>query len=614
MDGLLFLLTVPFGLLLPGFFLGRLLGARDPLVSGFVLSVALLFQTVFWYQVFAVPIRFGSVFAALATVTGIAAGLWWRQQRRRAAAIPEAMSVSRRPWPWWVCGAVGVVALGLFLFRLVLVPIHGPDTFIRWDFLARRLLEFGHLSYYPPCAAPDFGVYFLAEAIPPLVSATYFWTYAALGQPLAAVTAVPVMLQAACLLWLCYKLAEAEFGASAGLLAVGALVSSERFTWGVAMGQETGYTALALAATLYFIATSRPRRATAAAVLAGAATAIGALAREYGWAFLVCGMLLIWWRRLGWRYLVLYAATALVLALPWYVRTWVLTGNPFYSLPVGNLFPVNRVYADILRAYAERMSLSRQSGAQLALLATQALRYSVLPLTAGLLAAVWYARRHGWLLACAAVTAGVWAYSVQYTAGPYYSMRVLTPTLFVLAVTAGGGLAAVARAWPPGRWALLVSVGLLAAWGALYAALYPAMPGFTPWRDWPACFLREHSNIPADPLLREAVVGKLPRDFRVLTDDAYAGVELADTGVRAVPVWSPEVAFLFDDHLPPVEVRRRLLARKIRAVLYYPNSVNTSYLERHAFYAQDRQNWAVLAQTPGWVLYDLAVSPPTPGP
>ena len=89
----------------------------------------------------------------------------------------------------------------------------------------------------------------------------------------------------------------------------------------------------------------------------------------------------------------------------------------------------------------------------------------------------------------------------------------------------------------------------------------------------------------------------------MLSDSAYLHAALIDEGVEVVPVWSPEVRFIFTS--PPEESERRLHALRIDSVAYYQNSLNTRYLTAASpLYASMGQRWRIAAQIPG-VLFIL---------
>src|SRR5690606_27064692 len=87
-------------------------------------------------------------------------------------------------------------------------------------------------------------------------------------------------------------------------------------------------------------------------IWAGVAAGAGALAREYGIAFVGFGALTLFTRQgLTPRHWVEYFVASSVTALPWYMRNWIVTGNPLYSHTLGGLFPgnpVNSEYFDVI--------------------------------------------------------------------------------------------------------------------------------------------------------------------------------------------------------------------------------------------------------------------------
>ena len=94
----------------------------------------------------------------------------------------------------------------------------------------------------------------------------------------------------------------------------------------------------------------------------------------------------------------------------------------------------------------------------------------------------------------------------------------------------------------------------------------------------------------------------------MLSDSAHLHAALIDKGIEVVPVWSPEVRFLFT--LPPEEAERQLRALHIGNVAYYPRSLNTRYLvSASRFYAALPQRWRIRAQVPG-TLYILVPANP----
>lgn len=597
MSALVFAAAILLGFLLPGYLVSRI--ARSPcwFVSTVVFSVLALFQVVFWLQVCGLPLRFQTVGGALAAIC-LALLALHRLAGGAELKLPRP-GLSGRQWAWVV---PGIALTGLLAYRLVKAPLMGPDTLFRWDFLARQMLALGNFSSYPPRQAADYAFYFFPDGFSPLVSATYFWVYAALGRPEPAATTVPVLLQAGAVLLVVYTLGRELFSRAAGIYAVCLLASAVLFLWGILMGQETGYTALSLGSALFFIARAQEEDARGAMILAGGSAALGALARDYGGIFVACGAAAILWRKLGWRSLAVYTGTALALCGPWYLRSWVLTGNPLYSNEFGNLFPVNPVHAAILRENAAAFALARLPARGLQEAWETVRAGAPLPVLAGLLG-VGRARRHPDLLFSLVLVGLTWVYATGSSSGIPYSMRMLTPALLILALLGGEVLSRAASAAPLWRRPVSVAAGGCVAFGICFTALYPIAPSAAALRDAPRLLTESYPSSGTE--YRKRFGPRLAPGARVLSDNAYAHAALSGTGVEVVPVWSPEVSFVFDPALSPREVRGQLLLRGIGWVLYSGRVVNARYLDRQPFYAFDRGQWLPVESVNDWTLFQL---------
>jgi hypothetical protein len=98
--------------------------------------------------------------------------------------------------------------------------------------------------------------------------------------------------------------------------------------------------------------------------------------------------------------------------------------------------------------------------------------------------------------------------------------------------------------------------------------------------------------------LADQLAKTLPPHARVLSDNAYLFSALRDSGIDVVPVWSPEVSFLFS--VPPEEAARRLDSLGIRTVGYYRESLNTGYLASSSpFYASLPRSARPVAEAEG---------------
>jgi hypothetical protein len=145
----------------------------------------------------------------------------------------------------------------------------------------------------------------------------------------------------------------------AGVLAV--ILAASPLYSSVVLGQETGLTALSIAATIYFVVIDRQPGDLPAMVSAGLAAALCALSREYGWIAVIAGIIALLWRRHPLKQVIVFGAVAAAAAAPWYVRNWILAGNPFYSLKFLG-FAVNPVHDSIMRFYSASLGVEHWTG------------------------------------------------------------------------------------------------------------------------------------------------------------------------------------------------------------------------------------------------------------
>jgi hypothetical protein len=137
------------------------------------------------------------------------------------------------------------------------------------------------------------------------------------------------------------------------------------------------------------------------------------------------------------------------------------------------------------------------------------------------------------------------------------------------------------------------------SWTAAHGAFYPNSPLDVPLDQWPQHAFR-HVAEPGEFKIADQLARLLPAGSRVLSDSANLHAALIDKGVEVVPVWSPEVRFLFSSSAE--ESERQLRALHIGSVAYYDQSLNTRYLAATSpFYATLPQRWRVLAVAPGVV-------------
>lgn len=619
---------LPLGLFLPGFFLARALRLRMKLAAALPLSLLVLFHCVFWLGVFHVPITLWTGLGALLPATGAA---FWLASRRLPGKTPERDAASWKALPQkpasrkaitqkgvpqkaaplekeparsldrldfaMLIGAAFVCAV--LLARTAISPSLGPDTTFRWDFLARQILDQRSFHFYPPLTPADFSVYFYPDGIPPLIPFANWWIYAAVGRYLPPLTSLFIAAQFACTLALVYGTAAALWSRRAGVLAAALLAGCPLYFNSVALGQETGLTALSLIAMLYSLVAETAPESWYASAAGGLMAALCALSREYGWAAAAVGIAVLLWRRRPVKSVGVFAGVAIAAASPWYVRNWIVAGNPLYSLRFLG-FHVNPIHDAILQYYRHTLTPLEWTPSALGAVALSLLFMAPAQVFAGIPGAAGRLRNYGYLGLAAVVFVAIWIQSTGYTSGGMgYSLRVLSPVWAVLSLAAAAMLVSLTR---NARLALVAVIVGLECWTACYGILYPADPRTLPLDKWAGQAFR---TVPSgtDFQIRDQLAAMLRPGAKILSDSAYLHAAMIDKGVTVVPVWSPEVRFLFS--AAPADADRALAALGISSVAVYPRSLNTDYLRAASpFYATVADRWKVRAQVPG-VVYIL---------
>ena len=582
------------GLLLPGYLLGRIVRSSAPWLSAFLGSAVLLFYLVLALDACRVPLGPPSLAVGLAVLNGLLFLL--ARHSPVTAALVQAQAASRAEHPprprrsfpqgsdrlWLLAAGLGLASIAV---RAVVEPLSGWDNLFRWDFLARQMLHLGTLSFYPPVTAGDFRHYGWCDGIAPVVPIQNFWTYLSAGQTATLATAPRVVGEAALLFYGVGRLARGLWGERAAWPARAALATSALLLWGVAMGQETGLTALTLVAMFVFLDEHGRSGARADLFWAGLAAGTGALSREYGLAWPVIGLAALAWTgglRAGWK---VFAASAVLVGAPWYLRNWILTGNPLYSHDLAGLFPTNAVYVEYMRLVPHHNGIL----VNLDLLPSILLLLVTCSGLVGGLAAwgAWQGRRPAIpLVVGVAVVGAIWFWTMGQTSGGwYYSTRVLTPALALAAALAGAALVRMT-----GWLKRIAACGLLLFAGdAAFRSLHlpnnphPSLPVFfsSQWRELGRAMAARNALPWWDALAARAgasgIVVEHPTDFTLL----------AERGAHAIPLTSPEVAFLFDDRLPFAEALARCRQANVRFFILPDITLQTEALvPNHAFFRQ----------------------------
>lgn len=568
-------LAVLFGMFLPGFFFACALRTSQRGLAGVTLSLPILFSIFMGLNAAGVDIRFGSVAAVLGTITAIAAACAWRWG-------------TRTQWPScklgkleWICLLVASLSLLLLAIRAWYQPLAGFDTLFRWNRLAETIVQHGHFHYYPPRADAHYAIYTYTDGMAPLTQICYAWIYLCVGHADPRMTLPFVLMQYGALLFAIFAIGRQLGGRGAGWAGVLVAISSPLFFWTVVMGQETALIAISALVMLVFLL--HPQRNQQHVLLAGTAAAIAALARDYGGAVFACGFLICLCQRRAPRKTAIFASAGLLLFCSWYLRNMWLTGNPFYSLGVGNLFPVNPVHAAITGAYAEPFGFRSNPG-----LASYAIKLlllvATLPVFVGLPALLWRRRELTPIALLVIAIFALWISSVSKTSGGlYYSMRVLSPALALLAIAAGWALAH----WRRRKLAILL-LGCFVLLGLLRATVVPASLLGTHPKHWRALALTPRLGGSEYMGVTTAIAGSA----RILTSDLFSPVVLArDSRIEPIVIWSPQVRVLFDPAIDAVTADAQLQARGIDYVLQVEDEADLPWLRSFPFFRDQLPNW-----------------------
>jgi hypothetical protein len=574
------------GLLMPGALLARALRVPVGVATSFAGSAAALYATVLALQLCGVPISLGTMAAGLGIVC-LVARLVRGGTGRELTSTPSLLSRAGLRHAlglfggWTPLYALFWIAV---LLRVWHAPLNGPDIEFRWGWLAEQMLARGSLDFYPPRSAADFFDYFWAESIPPGAAALHAWAFACAGGAKAAWTIPATLLQIVALHEVLWRAAQ-HFGQErAARCACLAAAACPLLTWAVLLGQETGLTALALAGLAWALIAWRNNHGGGWAALAGGFALLGASAREYGLVFPVlgaAGLLAFHADRKSW----LQFSPVALLAFVWPLRTWLLTGNPFHSLAVGNVFPVNARFIAWVEAEAATLSVHWPDAA----------RYLVQLAPAALFGWGWLvvtALRRGraawWGLAATATLLALWAMSVRFTnGGLFYSLRVAAPALALGCLATGEALAATAWAQRRVTWLAPALLGVLVLANLRPTLALPQGHARAPWREWPAF---AHQPELASGLRDDVVVivararAALPagEPVVVLADSPGFQRRFAPTGIDVVPLWSPQADWLFDLALPADAARRAWRDSGVRFVVVAKFQPNLDFFNRHS--------------------------------
>jgi hypothetical protein len=597
------------GLFGTGYFLARFFRSKSPTLLAFPLSLLILFHCVFLVGLSDWGITFIHVLIPLFSVLAVLI-CSVPPRRGRLSDHAEKKSTPNEQFPSIIPKLICSISLLLLIQQSLLTPLSGYDTFFRWDYLAQRILELHNFNFYPPIHPSDFKNYYFVDGFPPIVSFAYWWTYAAFGRympQLSALVVVPQYIVVLCLTFsIARRLAAPTSAPAAGWLAVAILACSSAYFRDQAIGQESGLMAVSLLSMLWVLLCESAN--ARAMILAGACAAIGAMCREYGWAYVLFGLLIIVGRYRSLKLAAIFFTASLIFAGPWYLRNFILTGNPFFSLKFLGL-PINTVFAGMMESYRPHFGVGAWDATRWKNILVYLLVGSPMQLTLGVVGMIALLRRSPWLAIAVVMSFALWLYSAGYTnGGEEYSSRTLAPAWAILSICAAIWSAKYFAGRRHGTLYIFTAICFAAA--LVSAWIFPFSFFNRPTESWLKVGLHSHPR--QDPV--EAMVPQieqtLPRSCRILGDGLVMHVLLRQAGYELVPPWSPEVKFLFDANISPEQAIARLRALQICAVLAVPGGTNTFYFVEHSPFYRDAARWERIGSAPGVILFRLPDAKP----
>lgn len=314
------------------------------------------------------------------------------------------------------------------------------------------------------------------------------------------------------------------------------------------------------------------------------------MARDYGLALSLSGFLVLALHRQTRRSVVLFTLVTLLLSLPWYLRNWVLAGNPLYPHALISGFRINEVFEALQYSFHEKLAFYNHSPAEWSGFLKELWIGAPIAISGGLLCMLLRCRRSIPFLSMAGMMVFLWLLSMRDVGGgPIYSMRVLTPTFIALAFLAGRSVdylfESQNRYLVKLRSVTLALLMVCSCYSLASALSHPFWAGhlfsaMTYTHVGPPEF-NQYSQDLADRLQASDL-----KTTGVLTSNPYLGTSLQrTTRFRPVIVWSPEVSFVFDRSLDPKEIEKRLIARNIRFVsLFMIDEIYTLSLLKVPFF------------------------------
>lgn len=606
-ENLLRLALLLAGLLVPGSMLLRALRLPWSLAAAFISSATLLYVLMLGFSINGAPVSLPTIGLSLASVALLARLV---PTRDPDSTLSPSFAGFTRLGGWTPLYLLFWLVVG---WRLATQPLTGPDVYFRWSWLAEQIVNQGSFGFYPPSSGADYIRYFWAESIPPGIAGLYTWAYLCGGGTHALWTSPVIALQVLALHELVWRLGSRWGGEVVARRAVLLAAATPLLTWSTLIGQESGLIAVAVTGLAWCLAHLREPDGSRWAVLAGIFGIAAAATREYGLAFAVAAVGLAALSGVPSRRVIILALVALPLAFAWPLRVWRLTGNPFHSLDLAGLFPVNAEFNAWSAVFHAPHAQNLDTPADWLGLGRYLLLWA-LPALVGTVVLTWLLVRRlpdalvpaGLIVVCVAL----WFWSLPYTAGGlFYSLRVLGPAFALLIVPVAYGLGS----WLPasaGRF-VAVALGLLLVESLPKTLVLPQNPYRTEVSAWPHAGRDFTDSVRADEQALIETFQKLPASPRILTDNAGFPRVFSRIGVEVIPLWSPEVAWLFDPQLPSEDIARRWQEAGLRYLVLGKSASGIDFVSTRAQWRAPYFTVQPVAESGRNVILEVIATPPT---
>jgi hypothetical protein len=190
--------------------------------------------------------------------------------------------------------------------------------------------------------------------------------------------------------------------------------------------------------------------------------------------------------------------------------------------------------------------------------------------------------------------------------GFFYSMRVLSPALVLSSIAAGGFFAAVLHKNVKYGAACMIVCLIACAAGFVQDFTIPLQIWNRPVSGSVKIFLAKGSYLPFMDCAKKTVqYFEDGTDVRILGDNSYFHSAFSGGNIEMVPIWSPEVAFLFEDSVPFEGKLEHLAQKNIKYYLCSPQFANKEYLGKFDFFRQVPSRYEAVIEEGDGIIYDL---------